>query len=54
MGAGSLGLNDSYIVRGATFHSGLRHETANQIANDFNPFKTESSKEEFLIDEGNI
>lgn len=35
---------------GSTFHSGMRHEVAEQIANNFDP----RSEEESFIDEGDI
>ena len=40
----------SYML-GSTFNSGMRHEVAQQIANNFNP---EQEEESFAIDEGDI
>jgi hypothetical protein len=39
------------MVRGASFHSGLRHETAKQLVENADPFKS-AENEEFLLDEG--
>jgi hypothetical protein len=41
------------MVRGASFHSGLRHETADQLRKDADPFFT-SETEVKEIDEGDI
>jgi hypothetical protein len=41
-------------IRGATFHSGLRPETAKQLGEDADPFRSEEVEDDFSVDEGDL